>query len=225
MRTLLLVEDDPVLSKSVALNLELEKWHTLHASSLEQAFALEASHKLDGVILDLGLPDGSGLSFLKAIRERGSRIPVLILTAQTDEDSVVKGLELGATDYIKKPFSMRELIARVRNSLYEPNQSEDKLRFGPLLILRASRTAHVGDIALDLNRRELDILIHLAERGGQVVTRENLLLRLDSDGEIFDRTIDSHISHLRARFKKAGVTSLMITSVYGIGYRLEERHI
>ena len=223
MAKILLVEDDPVLAKSVQLNMELDSWSVLRAENLAQARALEAAGAVDLVILDLGLPDGSGLIFLRELRAKDSRIPVLILTAQTDEESVVSGLEGGANDYIRKPFSMRELMARIKVALKEPTLREHQVRFGPLLILKEARQASVDNVLLELNRREFDILTHLADQGGQVVTRERLLTKMDVEGEVFDRTIDSHISHIRARFKKAGVTQLAIASVYGVGYRLEEK--
>lgn len=223
MAKILLVEDDPVLAKSVQLNMELESWTVLRAANLAEARIHEASGPIDAVILDLGLPDGSGLIFLKELRSKESRVPVLVLTAQTDEESVVAGLEGGANDYIRKPFSMRELMARIKVALKEPTLREHQVRFGPLLILKEARNASVDNIAIELNRREFDILTYLADHGGQVVTRERLLNRMDAEGEVFDRTIDSHISHIRARFKKAGVTQIAISSVYGVGYRLEEK--
>ncbi len=223
MAKILLVEDDPVLAKSVQLNLELESWTVLRAASLAEARALESNNRIDGVILDLGLPDGSGLGFLKELREKESRVPVLVLTAQTDEETVVSGLELGANDYIRKPFSMRELMVRIKVALKEPTLREHQVRFGPLLILKEARQASIDNLPVELNRREFDILTYLADHGGQVVTRERLLNKMDVEGEVFDRTIDSHISHIRARLKKAGVTQIVISSVYGVGYRLEEK--
>lgn len=223
MAKILLVEDDPVLAKSVLLNLELESWTVLRAASLAEARAHETAGPIDAVILDLGLPDGSGLRFLEELRQKESRVPILVLTAQTDEASVVSGLELGANDYIRKPFSMRELIVRIKVALKEPTLREHQVRFGPLLILKEARNASIDNVAIDLNRREFDILTYLADHGGQVVTRERLLHKMDVEGEVFDRTIDSHISHIRARLKKAGITKIAIASVYGVGYRLEEK--
>jgi two-component system, OmpR family, response regulator len=223
MAKILLVEDDPVLAKSVQLNLELESWTVVRAASLAEARNIEAAGPIDGVILDLGLPDGSGLTFLNELREKESRVPVLVLTAQTDEESVVAGLELGANDYIRKPFSMRELMVRIKVALKEPTLREHQVRFGPLLILKEARNASIDSVPIELNRREFDILTYLADHGGQVVTRERLLTKMDVEGEVFDRTIDSHISHIRARLKKAGVTQIVISSVYGVGYRLEEK--
>ncbi|MDX9732202.1 MAG: response regulator transcription factor [Bdellovibrionales bacterium] len=220
---ILLVEDDPVLARSVQLNLELDAWQVRRASNLSEARRIEAESKISGIILDLGLPDGSGLTFLRELRARSSKTPILILTAQTNEDTVVAGLEAGANDYIRKPFSMRELMARVKNTVKETNIKNDEVRFGSLVVSRSLRTASVGGIQIDLNRREFDILTFLADHGGQVISRDRLLTEMNVDGEVFDRTIDSHISHIRARLKKAGITQIAISSVYGVGYRLEEK--
>lgn len=223
MATILLVEDDPILAKSVQLNLELESWNVVRAANLAEARAIESTQPIDAVVLDLGLPDGSGLLFLKELRAKESRVSVLVLTAQSDEESVVSGLELGANDYIRKPFSMRELMVRIKVALKEPTLRGHQVRFGPLLILKDARSASVNGVSVELNRREFDILTYLADHGGQVVTRERLLNKMDAEGEVFDRTIDSHVSHIRARLKKAGVTQIGIASVYGVGYRLEEK--
>ena len=112
MSRILLIEDDPVLGKGVKLGLELEGYGVEWARDLRSAKAANETEKFDLAILDLGLPDGNGLTFCQGLREAGSRMPILILTAKTDEDTVVAGLTAGANDYIRKPFGSRELIAR-----------------------------------------------------------------------------------------------------------------
>lgn len=218
----LLVEDDPVLSRGIQINLELESYKVHCAFDLKTARKLEKDKSFGLTILDLNLPDGHGFEFLKEVRAKASRMPVIILTAQTHEESVVEGLQLGANDYMRKPFGNRELLARIKAVLREPLTRETQIRFGDLLLLLDQRVAKYQDQNIDLNRREFDILKILAERGDAIVSRENLLQLLDKDGEIFDRTIDSHVSHLRASFKKIGIASLKISSVYGVGYRLEK---
>lgn len=223
MSTILLVEDDPVLSRSVQINLETEGYKVITADSLKSAFQMNQSQKMDLVILDLGLPDGSGFDFLSKLREGGSRLPVIILTAQVDEDSVVKGLQLGANDYMKKPFGQRELLARIKAVLREPQTREKQIRFEDILILIDQRKVLFQEKAIELNRREFDILLHFVEHAENIVSRETLLNLFDKDGEIFDRTVDSHVSHLRSRLKAAGVDHIKISSVYGLGYRLEKK--
>lgn len=223
MPSILLVEDDPVLGKSVSVSLETEGYKVHWAQNLRAAGELEESETLDIVILDLNLPDGNGLSFLKRLRDAGSRLPVIILTARSDEETVVKGLQTGANDYVKKPFGKLELIARIKTALREPQMREDQLRIGDLSVFFDRRKIFKGKKEIELNRREFDLLAYFFQRVGAVITRESLIDALGKDSEIFDRTIDSHVSHIRARLRKAGIKNLQIKSVYGVGYRLEKK--
>jgi DNA-binding response OmpR family regulator len=222
MIQVLLVEDDPVLARGLVVNLGLEGYTVHSASDLKTAFQLQQKEKIDLVVLDLGLPDGSGFQFLSHIREGGSNLPIIILTAQTDEDSVVEGLQRGANDYMKKPFGQRELLARIKVALKEPQRHQQQIRFADLILNVERRSLLFNEQLIDLNRREFDILKYFMERAESIVSRDSLLQFLDKEGEIFDRTIDSHISHLRSRLRKAGIGSVKISSIYGIGYRLEK---
>jgi DNA-binding response OmpR family regulator len=222
MSNILLVEDDPVLGRGLNVNLESEGYQIRWARNLKDAAQASAEQKPDLVVLDLGLPDGSGLSFLKDLRQAGSMIPVIILTAKTDEDTVVEGLQLGANDYVRKPFGDRELLARIKTALREPQSRDRQLRFGDLLLLLDRRQLVASGQEVDLSPREFDLLVHFVQNAGKVVSREALLRVFDKDGEIFDRTVDSHVSHVRTRLRKAGVNSVQISSVYGVGYRLEK---
>ncbi|HLE09635.1 MAG: hypothetical protein A2504_07070 [Bdellovibrionales bacterium RIFOXYD12_FULL_39_22] len=219
---ILLVEDDQMIARGIQINLELEGYKFSLAENLKMAFDINQTEKINLVVLDIGLPDGSGFEFLKKIRGSGSRLPIIILTAQTDEDFVVEGLQLGANDYMRKPFGNKELLARIKTALKEPQRRDRQLRFEDLLIIIEKRKVMFGETLIDLNPREFDILLYMIERADSIITRESLLQVFDKDGEIFDRTIDSHVSHLRASLKKMGVTSIKISSVYGIGYRLEK---
>lgn len=223
MSHFMLVEDDPILGAGIKMNLEMEKYSVSWARDLRSAREMNNSSKFDLIILDLGLPDGNGLSLCKELRESGSRLPIIMLTAQADEDSVVSGLTAGANDYLRKPFGNRELVARIKTILREPALREDQVRFGDILVLRDQRRVLIDQHAIDLNRREFDIFTYLVNHGDNVVSRESLLQFLDREGEILDRTLDSHISHIRAKLKKAEISSVAIASVYGIGYRLEKR--
>ena len=223
MPHILLVEDDPVLGAGIKMNLEMESYQIAWAKDLRSARELNGQNKFDLVVLDLGLPDGNGMSLCKELREAGSRLPIIMLTAQADEESVVNGLSAGASDYIRKPFGNRELLARIKTVLREPSLREDQLRFGNILILRDQRRVMIDQHSIDLNRREFDIFSYLVNHGDSVVSRESLLQFLDREGEILDRTLDSHISHIRAKLKKAEVGTVTIASVYGVGYRLEKK--
>jgi DNA-binding response OmpR family regulator len=223
MPHILLVEDDPVLGAGIKMNLEMESYQISWARDLRSARESNQQNKFDLIVLDLGLPDGNGMSLCKELRESGSRLPIIMLTAQADEESVVSGLSAGANDYIRKPFGNRELLARIKTTLREPSLREDQLRFGNILVLRDQRRVLIDQHTIDLNRREFDIFTYLVNHGDTVVSRESLLQFLDREGEILDRTLDSHISHIRAKLKKAEVTTVSIASVYGVGYRLEKK--
>jgi two-component system, OmpR family, response regulator len=221
MAKILLVDDDPVLGRGLVLNLESEGFKVTWAQSLRLAREAESQIEFDLVVLDLSLPDGSGLEFLRELRQRSSRVGVIILTARTSESEVVEGFKSGANDYVRKPFGAAELLARVRAALRVPESPEQRVRIEDLVIVINKRQVFYKKEELDLNRRQFDILLYLAERPGAVVSREDLLNLIDREGEIFDRTIDSHVSHLRTKLRKSGVDSISVSSVYGVGYRLD----
>jgi two-component system OmpR family response regulator len=134
----------------------------------------------------------------------------------------VEGLQSGANDYVRKPFGNKELLARVKTVLRDPVPGTPQIRYGDLVVLSEKRKIVYGEKEVDLNRREFDILSYFIDHAESVVTRDALLQMLDKDREIYDRTIDSHVSHVRSRLKQAGITSVQISSVYGVGYRLEK---
>ena len=222
MNEVLLVEDDPVLGRGLSVNLEAEGYRVQWVRDLKSASEACAVRAPELLILDLNLPDGNGISLLKSLRKVGSKIPVIILTAKTDEDSVVEGLSSGANDYVRKPFGNKELLARIKTALRDPQSQAPQVRFGDLSVAAEKRKIFFGEKEIDLNRREYDILFYFITHSEAVVTRESLMTTLDKDREIFDRTIDSHVSHVRSRLRHAGVTAVQISSVYGVGYRLEK---
>lgn len=146
----------------------------------------------------------------------------MVLTAKTDEDSVVEGLTSGANDYVRKPFGQKEILARIAMMLKAPKR-DPQFEFAELKVMKELRKIVYRGQNVELNRREFDILSFFIERAETVVTREALLGILDKDGEISDRTIDSHVSHLRSRLRHAQVDGVQISSVYGVGYRLERK--
>ncbi len=199
------------------------RWKRAVESACEGSVAAVGSQELTtAVVLDLGLTDGSGLTFLGHVRDSGSLLPIIILTAKTDEDSVVEGLQKGANDYMKKPFSNRELHARINSVLRVPAPSENTVNFGEMQILKDQRVVKINEKPVELNRREFDLLVLLSLKPDTILTRERILTVLDKEGEIFDRTVDSHISHLRSKLRQAGADGIKISSVYGVGYRLEK---
>jgi DNA-binding response OmpR family regulator len=222
MTPLILVEDDPILGRGLSVFLELEGFKINWFRDLKSATVGLTNSESHLIILDVNLPDGSGLDLCVKAREIGLKVPIIFLTAKTDEDSVVRGFNAGANDYVKKPFGNRELLARIKAFLREPAKRELQHKFADMVLIPEKRQVFVNDQEVELNRREFDILAIFVQHSEAVVTRESLLSSLDKEGEIFDRTIDSHVSHIRSKLKKAGVTSLQITSVYGVGYRLEK---
>ena len=222
MVDILLIEDDPGLGRGLSVNLEHEGYKVHLATSLQSAITANSQAKFELIILDLGLPDGNGITFLKQVRDAGSSVPVLILTAKTNVDSVVEGLQSGANDYIRKPFDDRELLARIKTTLKETQIHSSKVRYGDLVILKEKRKVMFGEKEVDLSPREYEILSYFIQNAESVVTRVALLEAVDKEGSLFDRTIDSNISHIRTRLKKSGVHSIQIVPVYGVGYRLEK---
>jgi DNA-binding response OmpR family regulator len=174
----------------------------------------------DAVFLDIMLPRMDGLEVCRRIREK-SRIPVIMLTAKGDEADRVVGLEIGADDYVPKPFSPRELLARLRAVLRrtQPQAGGEEIVLGDLLIELGARTARRGGTALDLTGLEFDILVALCRRAGRVVPRETLLEEAGrGDVSVSDRTVDVHVSHLRRKLGDDPRAPRLIKTVRGVGY-------
>lgn len=217
---LLVVEDDPLIASSLDQGLS-PLGNTVDVfPSLAQARAAMGQVRFDMVILDLGLPDGNGLTLLAEIRNRGDATPVLILTANDGVEERVRGLDLGADDYLSKPFSLAELQARVRALLRRSQmRTDNRLYFGPLCFDQESGSASLHGIPLDLPRRELGLLEALLLNSGRIAPREQLLDRLFGYGDAGPNALDVYISRLRKRLQGSGVH---IRTLRGLGYRLEE---
>lgn len=218
---ILLLEDDPVLGEGVVLQLELSAMTVRWCKTVREALDVYAKEgPFAMALLDVMLPDGSGTEVCERIRANDKDLPVLFMTAKTDEDSVVRGLELGANDYLRKPVGKREMIARIRNLLPSRRAQRDGWSFRDLVLLKAQRKLVFEGREIALNRREYEILSCFFQHPETVISRERFLTEIDRDGEIFDRTIDSHMSHIRTKLRKAGIVHVRIESVYGEGYRL-----
>ncbi|MGZ3769560.1 MAG: response regulator transcription factor [Bdellovibrio sp.] len=223
MTNIFLLEDDPVIGKAIQLQLELESYTVDWSQNLNDAKKKSfMDSTADLFLLDVNLPDGNGYEFCRWLRENGSTSPIIFLTARTDEESVVRGFEEGANDYIRKPFSQKEMIARIRNQLSDRKPSLNLVRFAGLTLIKNQQVLKHGEALINLNRREFEILKAFFEHPETIVTREQLIDRLASGEEIFDRTVDSHISHIRSKLQKNGINTVRISSVYGQGYRLEK---
>lgn len=221
MPRILIVEDDMQISKSLSLNLKYSGYETMAASSVSEAWSLLKNEHFDLMCLDIGLPDGNGLDLCQKVRDEGNDIPVLFLSARTDEATVVRGINCGADDYLRKPFGVEELKVRMNKILRKFTLPSNVLTFEKLTIDPLKRVVTIMDEVVTLGRKELEILILLTKKAGEIVTRENILTTLYENADMYDRTVDSHMSHLRKKLREAAGTRLQINSVYGLGYRLE----
>lgn len=224
---ILVVDDEESLAKLVAHNLAREGYEVITALDGREAREKIRLENPDLIILDLMLPGEDGLEICRRLREEKNQTPVLMLTARDDEIDRVLGLELGADDYVTKPFSVRELVARVkallRRSVPAEKENTAILKAGDLSLHTASYEAFFDGQKLELTRKEFELLEMLMRNKGRVLKRDYLLQRLwDMDSNFVTRVLDVHISKLRDKLEKAGATSVRIQTVRGIGYRLEE---
>ena len=209
----LVVEDDPSVAEPLIAGLERNGIETSHVAYATQV--IEALRGADVVLLDLGLPDGDGLDVLRSIRAI-SDVPVIIATARGEETDRVIGLELGADDYVVKPFSVRELAARIR-AIARRRRSDPELETGALTVDRNTRKVRIGEGDIDLTAKEFDLLAVLAEEPGRVFTRQELFTRVwDPVWVGTGKTLDVHIGSLRRKLDKPE----WIETVRGVGYRL-----
>jgi len=217
-RTILLVEDEESITTPLAEALERDGFHTEVAHTVADGLTKGRSTRPDLVLLDIGLPDGSGLDVCRGLRASSS-VPIIILSARGEEADRVVGLELGADDYVVKPFSAREVIARIRAVLRRAGApkgaTEGLIEIGSVRLDPARRTATLGGSPVELARKEFDLLALLMREAGTVVTRERLI------DEVWDvnwfgstKTLDVHISGLRKKLDPA-----LIHTVRGVGFR------
>lgn len=213
----LVVEDDSSVAEPLIEGLVRNGFEVEHVVFAMQAVpAATSGAGIDVVLLDLGLPDGNGLDVLRDLR-RISDVPVIIATARGEEADRVVGLELGADDYVVKPFSVRELAARIR-AVSRRRRSEPLIEGGRVRVDRSRRVALLDDERLDLTAKEFDLLAVLAEEPGRVVPRQELFARVwDPVWVGTGKTLDVHVASLR---RKLGDPAL-IETVRGVGYRLE----
>lgn len=217
---LLVIEDDPLLARSLEQAMSRAGHAVDTLARLDEAWHALREHRFDLILLDLGLPDGSGLTLLDRLRNAGDATPVMILTARDALEDRVRGLDLGADDYLPKPFSITELEARARALLRRSQQRlDDSLRFGPLVLDTHSASAFLDAEILDLPRREFRLLEALMLNAGRVVARETLEDRLFGFEAVGTNALDVYVSRLRKRLDH---TALSIRTLRGLGYRLEQ---
>jgi two-component system phosphate regulon response regulator PhoB len=221
MQRVLIVDDDPDIQRLVSYNLSHAGFEVATAGSGRKALESIQKQPPDLVILDLMLPDIDGIEVCRVLRQRDAseRIPIIMLTARGEEIDRVIGFELGADDYVPKPFSPRELVLRVKSifrRIKEPRS--DMLRLGKIQVFPERRQCFVGSQQVLLTAKEFDLLQTLLSAGGNVLTREVLMDKVwGYHGEATSRTLDTHIRRLR---DKLGEDGLLIETVRGVGYRM-----
>jgi len=222
---ILIVDDEPPIVDVLAYNLRRANYEVIIARDGEEALTKALHEQPDLIILDLMLPRLDGLEVCRALR-REHNVPIIMLTARDDEVDRVVGLEMGADDYVVKPFSVRELMARVKSVLRRaaPRPEEtapDTIRAGPLTVDTACHEARWHDIELQLTALEFDLLRTLARHAGQVLSREQLLEQVWGYSYFGDlRAVDAAVKRLRAKLRQTAPEANVIVTVRGVGYKL-----
>jgi DNA-binding response OmpR family regulator len=219
----LIVEDDPAILRGLKDNLEAESYEVVTAADGEAGYRLIAEQEPDLVILDLMLPRMSGYEVCRRAREDGNTTPILMLTARGEETDRVLGLDLGADDYVTKPFSVRELLARVRaivRRAHPPKPLPDVLSFDDVVVDFRRYEAHKAGQRIEMTRKEFGVLQYLAARSGEVVRRDELLEDVwDYKNYPTTRTVDNHVLSLRAKLEEEPAAPRHLITVHGVGYK------
>ena len=215
----LIVEDDTVLRNVLSRSLTDAGHRIDEAATRAEAESFLLVQPYDAVVLDLNLPDGSGLSTLKEVRRRGNTTPVLVLTARDRTEERIAGLDAGADDYVGKPFELAELEARLRALVRRSQGGTDRVEVGRLALDRTARRFYIGENPLDLPAREFEVLWELTSRPGRVVSKRVLSDKLSGfDDALGDNALEAFISRLRRKLHGSGAT---IKTLRGLGYLLE----
>ncbi|MEM7538497.1 MAG: response regulator transcription factor [Chloroflexota bacterium] len=221
-QTILVVDDERKLRDMIRVYLEQEGYRVVEASNGREAIYVARYEKPNLILLDLMMPEMGGYEFIRTYSKE-SETPIIVLTAKVDEGDKVLGLELGADDYITKPFGVRELIARVRAVLRRLNKTggqPDILRVGDIMMDRTARVVKVSEKTVELTPSEFELLAALMASPGRAYSRLDLLERMSGDAyEGYERTIDVHIRNLRTKIEPDSAKPIYIETVYGMGYR------
>lgn len=226
MKRILIIEDDQAILRGLKDNLEFESYEILTAVDGKEGYELARNEDPDLIVLDLMLPRMNGYEICQQLRSEGRNTPILILTARGEEGERIRGLDLGADDYVTKPFSVPELLARVRAILRRTEGSGalikvNQLQFDDVFVDFNRFEARNGDQELKLSRKEFGVLRLLAEREGEVVTRDELLDQVwGYDQYPTTRTVDNHIASLRAKLEQNPSEPRRLLTVHGVGYKL-----
>ena len=225
MSRILIVDDEPEIVRGLEDNLRFEGYQTSTAADGREALAVAAREAPDLILLDIMMPGLSGWDVCRELRGQGIDVPIIMLTARGEEGDRVRGLELGADDYITKPFSLRELLARVRAVLRRPGPRHkvEEFAFGDARVRPRGRQAFKAGREVGLTRKEFELLVYLLEHRGDVVTRERLLDEVWGYERFpTTRTVDTHILRLRRKFEADPDRPAFILTVHGQGYKFTE---
>ncbi|MBI3172452.1 MAG: response regulator transcription factor [Chloroflexi bacterium] len=222
MKTILVADDKANIRNLVRDYLEAEGFRVVIAANGREALYAARAEKPDLILLDIMMPEMSGYDFIKAYR-RERETPIILLTAKLDETDKVLGLELGADDYVTKPFGMKELTARIHAVLRRvtrPAAESEILAAGPIRLDRAARSVQVGGQTVSLTPSEFELLFALMSTPGRVFSRSDLLLKLQGTAfEGVERTIDVHVRNLRTKIEPDPSNPQYIVTVFGVGYK------
>lgn len=223
MSRILVVEDEPAILRGLADSLKRESYEVHTAADGEAGYRLVKEKNPDLLILDLMLPKLSGYEVCRKMRSEGLTTPILMLTARGEEGDRVLGLDLGADDYVTKPFSLRELLARVRALLRRAQPAQtliDELRVNDIVVDFRRYEARTGDSPLEMTRREFQLLRVLASRPGEVITRSELLDQVwGLESYPTTRTVDNHVAGLRAKLERDAAQPEHLLTMRGVGYK------
>jgi two-component system alkaline phosphatase synthesis response regulator PhoP len=223
MTTILIIEDEQALARVLQSYLERDGYSILVANRGDTGFDLSMTKKVDLILLDLNLPGMDGLDIAAEVVKQKD-IPIIMVTARVEEVDKLKGLDIGADDYITKPFSPREVVARIKSVLRRVNKGKGetvKLSSAKLEIDEIAHSVHKADQMVDLTPSEFEILLLLARNPGRVFTRLQLLDAMQGQSyEGYERTVDAHIKNLRAKIEEHPRNPVIIKTVFGVGYKL-----
>lgn len=226
-RTILIVEDEESIATLIKYNLEQAGYDTKVASDGKEALEFVRVQSFDFIVLDLMLPEIDGLKVCQTIRESGNDVPIIMLTARSEEHNKVTGLQMGADDYLTKPFSPKELLARIEAILRRTDRrvtsDTTTITVGELILYPRQSQAYLNGDLLDLTRKECEVLIYLAQHKGEVISRDQLLHEVWGYNYIGDtRTVDMQVSRLRDKIEQNSKEPQYIKTVWGIGYRMDD---
>ena len=225
MKHILVVDDEPRIAEIARDYLERAGYRVTTKGSAEDALAVARTATPDLIVLDLGLPRMDGLDFTRTVRKR-SNVPIIMLTARVDESDKLVGLELGADDYIAKPFSPKELVARVRAVFRRVDAAPERdaiIRAADVELDRLRLRATVGNRVVDLTATEFELVATLARQPGRVFTRAQLLDAIRGEAiDSFDRAIDAHVKNVRRKLEPDPKNPRYVITVHGIGYKFAD---